>query len=198
MESLIVLGFDGFAKSVIDSAMGTKEYDSIIILDNEGNLGKEFANSKVVGTIEELPRYYDKGYRLVYIANENDLKWRKEISTRAKEIGFSFATIIDISAEIAEDVSIGDGVYVGKGCVIGPCSSVGENTILDTGVILQSGCRIGDLSRICTGGVVSYDAKIGDMCYIGVRTIVTEETEVPNSTITEDVSVYGKQFFEKQ
>lgn len=63
MRSLIVLGFDGFAKSVIDSAMGTKKYNSIIILDNDSNLGKEFANSKVIGTIEDLPKYYEKGCR---------------------------------------------------------------------------------------------------------------------------------------
>lgn len=197
METLVLLGFDGFAKSVIDSAIGMKKYDSIIILDKTDNLGKEFANAKVEGTVEDLQSYYDKGYRLVHIANENNLEWRKEISKRAKEIGFSFATIIDVSASVSPDVNVGDGSYIGKGCVVGPSSSVGENTIIDTGTIVQSGSSIGNLSRICTGGVVSYDAKVGDMCYIGVRTIVTEKTEVPDNTITADVSVYGKQFFEE-
>ena len=197
MESLVLLGFDGFAKSVIDSAIGMKKYDSIIILDKTDNLGKEFANAKVEGTVEDLQSYYDKGYRLVHIANENNLEWRKEISERAKEIGFGFATIIDVSANVSPDVTIGDGSYIGKGCVVGPSSSVGENTILDTGTIIQSGSSIGDFSRICTGSVVSYDAKIGTMCYVGVRTIVTEKTEMPDNTHSEDVSVYGKQFFEE-
>ena len=47
MNELIVLGFDGFAKAVIDSAMGMKKYDSIVILDKTDNLEKVFADFNV-------------------------------------------------------------------------------------------------------------------------------------------------------
>ncbi len=197
MNELIVLGFDGFAKAVIDSARGMNKYDSIVILDKKDNLEKEFADSKVVGTLDELHDYYGKGYRFVYIANENDMEWRKEVAKKTKDIGFSFATIIDVSADISPEATIGDGTYVGKGCVVGPCVSIGENVILDTGSIIQSGSSIGDLSRVCTRGITEYDVKIGDMCYIGVTSVVVKNTEVPDNTTVADVSVYGKQFFEE-
>ena len=46
MNELIVLGFDGFAKAVIDSARGMNKYDSIVILDKKDNLEKRICGFK--------------------------------------------------------------------------------------------------------------------------------------------------------
>lgn len=171
MDSLIVIGFDGFAKAIIDSAMGVNHFESIIILNYE-KIGLLFADSKIADTTDKLQDYFDQGYH-------------------------STCIIVDPSTNTSPDVTIDDGTYIGEGCAVGPCATVGKNSILDTGVIMQSRCSVGNLSRVCTGGENSYNAQMGDLCYVGVGSIVTENSQIPDNTRVEDASVYGKQPFEQ-
>lgn len=197
MQSLILLGFDGLGKSVIDSVMELKQYEQVLVLDTKENIGKTFGMAEVVGIVEDLKEYYDQGYRTVYIANENKLEWREVISEKARLLGFSFATVIDKSALVAADVRIGKGTYVAKGAVVEPSSIIGENVIINVRSIIQSQCEVGDLSRISTAAAICGDAKVGRKCYIGAKSVVTDHTIVPDNTVVENISVYGKQLFEE-
>lgn len=191
-NSIIILGFDGYSKSVIDSIVELDVFDEIVVLDKQENIGKTFSYAKVVGDISMLQKYYDDGYRVVYIGNENDLNWRREMALKSKRIGFSFATIIDKSAMVAEDVTLGQGVYVAKGAIINPSVTVGENVIVNVGTVVQSDSVIGEYSRLSAASVISEGAKVGSMCYIGAKSVVEEFALVPDDAVVEEVSVWSK------
>lgn len=192
MNSIIILGFDGYSKSVIDSVIELDLFDEIIVLDKRENIGKTFNYAKVVGDISMLQKYYNDGYRVVYIGNDNDLKWRRKMAMESRKIGFSFATIIDKSALVAENVALGQGVYVAKGAIINPDVTFGENVIVNAGTVVQSDSVIGEYTRLSTASVISEGANVGSMCYIGAKSVVEEFALVPDDTVVKDVSVWPK------
>ena len=193
---VVIAGFDGYGKSVIDSMIEQDiDYEMVVLDDN--NQGEEFAGVKVAGTLDDMQAFYDKGFDKMYIANENDLEWRKEIAKEASQIGYQFITVIDKTALVSKGAEIGEGTYIAKGAVVDPAVTIGENVIVNVGVTIQSESSVGSFTRLSTASIISHGVEVGAMCYVGAASVVTDKTVVPDNTIIEDASVYGKQPFEE-
>lgn len=193
---VVIAGFDGYGKSVIDS-MIEQDIDFEIVVLDDNNQGDDFAGIRVMGSIADMQSFYDKGFDKMYIANENDLEWRKEIAREASKIGYRFITVIDKTALVSKGTEIGEGTYIAKGAVIDPAVTIGDNVIVNVGVTIQSGSSVGCFTRLSTASIISHGVDVGSMCYVGSASVVTDKTVVPDNTIIEDVSVYGKQPFEE-
>lgn len=136
---VIVAGFDGYGKSIVDSMLEKDKGFDIKFLDSdESHIGESFAGIEVSGTIDDMQNYYDKGYHSICIANERDLRWRKQVAEKAQQIGYKFFAVVDKSAQIGYDAVLGDGCYVAKGVVVDPAVTIGENVIINAGATIQS------------------------------------------------------------
>lgn len=191
MENIIILGFDGYAKSVIDTICESELAEEIVILDKLENLGKKYSKACVKGCSDDLEEYYVKGYRRVHIVNEMELEWRKNMAEKVKSMGFSLVTIVDKSAMVASDAVVGLGTYIAKGAIVEPSSVISENVIVNVGAVIQSDCTIGAHSRISTAAAVCEGAVIGEMCYIGAKAVVENKAHVPDGYKVNDVEVFS-------
>lgn len=92
---------------------------------------------------------------------------RAALFDRLRCQGYAFASVIDPSAIIGEDVILGEGVQVLAGAIVQPGARLGSNSIVNTGARIDHDVILGDHSHAAPGATVSGGVVIGDMVHVG-------------------------------
>lgn len=200
MEDIVVIGFGGHAKSVVDSIIMNGRYHIIGYTDITER------NSKFIylGKDDILSYIYGNGVHkaVLGIGFLGNHKIRDGIVKYVKGIGFEFPSIIDKSAIIAHDVEIGEGCFIGKNVVINAASKIGKFCIVNTGAIIEHDNIIGDYSHISVGAILCGETTIGRHTMIGAGATIIQGKKIgknciigANSTVLtnveDDMKVYG-------
>ena len=180
MKDIILVGFGGHAKSVIDSIEKAGQYKIIGYTDVE--TGNEYRGYRYLGSDDVLQQYFDRGIKYAFISagymGKGDLRCR--LYKKAKEIGYMFPAIVDVSAQIAVDVQIGEGCFVGKGAIINSDAMIGKMCIINSGAIVEHDCRVGEFSHISVGTVLCGNVKVGQSAFVGANATVIQGRTVGN------------------
>lgn len=181
MKKIVILGYGGHAKSVMDciSAIGT--YDVVGYTDIED----KHASIPYLGTDDQLKELYDSGiqtaaFGMGYMGNS---LLRDKLYEYVKRIGFELPVIVDSSAMIAQDVCIGEGTFVGKRAVVNADSHIGRMCIINTSSIVEHENRVGDFSHIAVGAVLCGNVAIGDHCLVGANSTVIQGINIGSNSI---------------
>ena len=185
MEDILMLGIGGHAHSVVDSIEQNGIYNIIGFLDKEERQGEHFRDYQVIDTDAALGKYDDNGIRNAFITIGYMGKHtiREKLYCQLKEIGYTLPNVIDNSAIIASDVSLEDGVFVGKRAIINANTYIGKMCIINTGAIIEHDCVVEEYSHISVGSVLCGGASIGSQSFIGANATVIQEISVGNHTI---------------
>ncbi|HEY5225793.1 MAG TPA: acetyltransferase [Methylovirgula sp.] len=109
---------------------------------------------------------------------------RRRFIEKAEAAGFSFATLIDPSAEIFPSAVIEPGCVIGAGCIVAAGARIGRHVFLNRGVLIghhtkiedfvsvQAGACIGGHGHICAEVEIGIGATVIDRIMIAARTIV--------------------------
>lgn len=191
-NNIVILGFCGHAKSVVDSILKAGKYHIAGYTDTH-DCKSQF---KYLGTDDELENIYQQGIHKAVLGMGfmgNSLL-RDTLVRIAKDIGFEFPTIIDPSALIAQDVVIGEGTFVGKKSVINADSRIGNYCIINTGAIVEHENVIDNYSHVAVGVILCGNVSVGDHSLIGAGMTVIQGKKIgsnciigANSTILSDV-----------
>lgn len=194
MEEILLIGAGGHCKSVIDSILSLNIYKINGILDFKEKLGTSICGYPINYTDEDLEHLYEKGLRSAFICvgSIGDCLVRKKLYIRAKAIGYQFPTIFDASANISRFASLGEGVFVGKHCVINSDAIIGNMAILNTGSIVEHDCQIGDYAFISVGVNLSGGVIIGNETHIGTGANVIQGIHIGSNSIIGAGSVVTK------
>lgn len=178
MKDIILVGFGGHAKSIIDSIEQVKQFRIIGYVDIEPK--KTYKDYRWLGTDDELYRYYKSGIQNAVICvgymGENDI--RDDLYNRTKALGFCLPVIIDASAVVAKDAEIGEGTYIGKGVVINADSRVGKMCIVNSGALIEHENIIEDYSHIAVRTVLCGNVHVGHHTFIGANATVIQGVEI--------------------
>lgn len=182
-EKIILMGFGGHAKSVIDSIESRNEYEIVGYTDVEDK--GVYRGYHWLGKDNSLSEYYSKGVRDVFVTigflgNGN---LRDKLYDKGKALGFHFPAIVDKSAIVATDAVISEGVFIGKNCVINAQAHIEKMSIINTGAIIEHENRIGRFSHIAVGVSLCGDVEIGNHCLIGAGSTVLQGCKIGNHTI---------------
>lgn len=182
MEDIILLGFGGHAKSVIDTIEKQNKYQIVGFTDKSRD--KVYKKYQTIGTDDDLEKIFQKGVKnaFITIGYLGDSAIRKQLFYRLKEIGYHIPVIVDDTAVIATDARIGEGTYVGKNAVINSDASVGKMCIVNTGAIVEHDCVVGDFSHVAVGAVVCGMSKVGAETLIGANATVIQCMDVGNQS----------------
>lgn len=185
MDSIVLIGGGGHAKSVIDSIKSEGEWNIIGILDNLEKVGQNIMGIPIIGTDEELSMLYKQGVRFAFITigSLGNVDIRKKIFNKASKIGFRFPNIIDKSAVLAADVELGIGNFFAKRTVVNAGSKIGNQTIINTGAIVEHDCLIGDFVHVSPGTVLSGGVKVGNDSHIGTNSTVIQYVNIGNQVL---------------
>lgn len=185
MEDIILLGLGGHAHSVVDSIEKDGIYHIVGFLDIEELQGKRFRDYKVLDTDEALGKYYDNGIRNAFITigylGKSDI--RNRLYCRLKEIGYILPNVIDNSSIIASDVSLEDGIFVGKRAVINANTYIGKMCIINTGAIIEHDCKVEAFSHISVGSILCGGVHVGRETFVGANAVVIQGKSIDDQCI---------------
>ncbi len=182
MEKIVVIGYGGHAKSVIDSLKAIGEYDIVGYTDIED---KHAEDIQYLGKDDSLPILFKNGvHKAVFgLGFMGRSELRNNLYEYVKSIHFDLPVIIDPSAVVSEKTEIGEGTFIGKRAVVNADAIIGKMCIINTGSIVEHENRIGDYTHLAVGSVLCGRVCIGSQCLIGANSTIIQEVKIGNCTI---------------
>lgn len=203
-KKLLLIGGGGHCKSVVDSLLNTTLYKEISIIDKGENIGKSILGIPIIGCDDDLLKLYQNGYTdaFITIGSIGNPLIRVKLFKRLKEIGFNIPNIIDLSAIISRNITLGEGIYIGKSAVINAGSSIGRCAIVNTGAIVEHDCIVSEFCHISPGSILCGEVEIGSYTHVGARSVIRQQVKIGGNTligmgsvvlknIPEGVTAYG-------
>tara|TARA_A100001388_G_scaffold276215_1_gene263368 strand:+ start:2226 stop:2819 length:594 start_codon:yes stop_codon:yes gene_type:complete len=184
MNSLILVGAGGHARSIIDIIESNNEWKIYGLVGFQREIGENILGYKVIGTDEDLPNIYSKCHNAVIALGKiGKCEKREIVELKLKKIGFNFPTIKSDIAYLSKQSSIGSGTTVGHGVIINAGSKIGSHCILNSNSLIEHDCIIGDHCHISTGVIINGGCEVGDSSFIGSGSIIREGVKIPPNTI---------------
>lgn len=181
MEDIILIGYGGHAKSIIDSIEMAKQYNIVGYTDVKETTSKY----TYLGNDSVLKNCFEKGIKnaVVCIGYLGKGNIRQKIYSNLKEIGFSLPVIIDPTAIISKDVIIEEGTFVGKNAVINADAKIGKMCIINTAAIVEHECNVEEFSHIAVGTVLCGQVKVGRAALVGANATVIQCRQIGENQI---------------
>ncbi|WP_317367056.1 NeuD/PglB/VioB family sugar acetyltransferase [uncultured Tyzzerella sp.] len=185
MEDILLIGFGGHCKSIIDSIENVGTYKIYGIIDIKEKMGQSYKGYKVIGTDDDLQYFYNKGIRNVFICigfiGNNNI--RNIIYKKIKKIGFNIPNIIDKTAILASNVKLGEGIFVGKRAILNSDVEIDNMAIINTGAIVEHESYVGRFSHISIGTILCGNVNIKENVFIGANSTVIHGIEINKNSI---------------
>lgn len=183
MQDIVIVGFGGHAKSVIDVLERQNEYRIVGFTDVETK--PSYRGYEYLGTDDILPKLYKDGVECAHIAigymGSGNL--RDKLYSDVKNIGYRLPVVVDSSAVLANSAQIGEGCFIGKNVVINADAQVERMCIVNTGVIVEHECKIEEFSHIAVGSILCGNVVVGNHNLIGAGTTVIQGCNIGNDCI---------------
>ena len=160
MNKLIIIGAGGHGKVLADNAL-KNGYTDIYFVDDfiTGNC----MGFPIVGTCADIPKMNDGKADFILGIGNNAV--RKML---AETYAVPWVTLIHPTAQIAVNVSIGNGTAVMAGAVINACTTIGEHCIINTRAVVEHDNIIGNYAHISPNAALGGTVSIGECSWIGL------------------------------
>lgn len=184
MEKLILIGGGGHCKSVIDTIQLLDCYEIVGIIDVKEKIGQYINGIKIIDSDDNLDAYKSSGCSaFITIGSIGNVETRIRILEQLKKMKFKLPHIIDKTAIIANDVSIGRGTFIGKRAIVNSDSEIGENCIINSGSIIEHECKIGDFVHIAPGTTICGGVKVKANSHIGAGSVIIQYKNIGGNCI---------------
>lgn len=179
---LLLIGGGGHCHSVIDCIMSSYRFEKIAIVDSSS---ETIENIPIVGCDEDLPVLFKRGWTdaFVSVGSVGCTDTRRRLYNLITNIGFSIPTIIDSTAIIADNVRIGEGVFIGKRVILNSGSVIGNCSIINSGAIIEHDCNIGEFSHVSSGAILCGNTFIGKDAHIGAGSTIRQGINIGEHTL---------------
>lgn len=178
-QKVVFIGAGGFAKSALDS-LDKEKYEFCGFIDNFKPEGAAHLGYPVLAkTIMEFPERANYCYFISIGNNEH----RLEKFLKLQQFGCDIISIIDKTALVSENVSLGKGIFVGKMAIINSGVTIGDNVIVNTKALIEHGCVIGHHCNISTNTTLNGDVVVDDYCFIGSSAVLNGQLRVGESSV---------------
>lgn len=200
IERVLILGGGNVATLVIDILNRIPQQSPIGILDDDPQLqGRSVLGVPVLGTFEAIDALHQQNAFDAAALAVGILPARKELFEQLTQRGIPFTNIIDPTAVIGINASMGTGNMIMAFCRLGPESTIGDNNFLSAyvniehhnqlgshctfgpSVYMSGGVHIGNAVRFGTGISIEPRLTIGERAIIASGVTIT--TNVPPDTV---------------
>jgi UDP-perosamine 4-acetyltransferase len=206
----VLFGGGTHCHMIIDLIRHGTDYEIYGILDDKLKIGSKVMSALVIGGSGELQRVRDAGVAAAAncVGGVKNLLVRQDVSRVLEDAGFELPTlihrraIVEPTAEIAPNVQILGGAYVGSqahiggGVIVGTLAVVshdtvvGEGTHISPGAMIAGQVKIGRSVQIGMGVAINADVTVGDRAQIGNGAIV--HTDIPAGAIVRTTASWGE------
>lgn len=196
-KKLILVGGGGHCKVVLSQIKKLKEFEIIGIVDNYKPIGSPINGVNIIGTDEDLKKFYEKGikYALITVGSIKDNFIRYKLYKMVKEIGFILPTIISPSSIIDETVNIDEGTVIMPNCVIDANSCIGVNCIINSSTTIGHDCIISNHCHIAPGVHIAGGVEIDELTFIGIGATIIQGIKIGKNVTIGAGSIISKNIF---
>lgn len=127
--------------------------------------------------------YKIDAYFINGIGSAKSYKSKPDIIARTSIPRERFINIISPLAFVAPSASLGIGVALFPGVVIGANAVIGDHVIILPNSVVSHDSAIGNYTCICGGVTIGGHAKIGNCCYLGQHSTIRQHIEVADKSL---------------
>ncbi|ACY84049.1 acetyltransferase [Edwardsiella piscicida] len=183
MRKLIIIGAGGFSKSII-SSIDVNQLELIGFIDTYKQ-GVHQGYPILANAIEKIDNFND----YVYFIGIGEPKHRWWFYQRLMSKGLSLVNIIDSSALIDPNVTLGNGIYIGKMCIVNSDTIIHDAVVINTRALVEHGNTLGCCSNISTNAVLNGDVQVGQRTFVGSCSVINGQLTIGNGSIIGSGSV---------
>ena len=126
----------------------------------------------------ELFRFVSDPEKYVVMITVSNSKDREDILKKLP-IDTQYFTFIHPTAQLmSEDITIGEGSFIGANSIITCNVKIGKHAILNRGVHIGHDCRVGDYFSAMPGSIVSGNVTLGNKVYLGTNSCIREKISI--------------------
>lgn len=183
MKKIVLLGGGGYFSSVVDSIRTSTDYEIVGVTDPV--LVGEHFGVPVLGTDDILPELYRAGihYAHITVGSVGNYRPRKRLVELAESIGFELVSIVDRTACISSDVTLGKMSYVAKNVTINTDVVIGDYCMINTACVIEHGCRISDYVHVAPAAAIAGDVHIGYGSHVGINATLLQGITIGDNVI---------------
>lgn len=188
MEDIVIVGFGGHAKSIIDSIERQGKYRVIGYTDFK----EQDSKYKYLGNDSVLQLYYEQGvkYACVGIGYLGKGNVRQNCYKMLKEIGYELPIIVDPTALVAKSAILGEGTFIGKNVVVNVDVQIGKMVIVNSKALIEHECCIGAFSHVAVAAVLCGQVKVGQAAFVGANATVIQCMTVGEKSLIPAGAIY--------
>ena len=184
MKDLIIIGAGDFGRETIWVAERMnliKPVWNILGFVDDGKVGEEVDGYPVLGSVEWLRSYPKEIYVTCAIAN-GEIKERiwNHLSQNAN---IHAATLIDPSAIIGRNCTIGEGCIICAGTVLTVNCKFGKNCISNLNCTFGHDVILGDFCTVHPGSNISGKVVVGERVLMGTGTKIIQRLHIASGSI---------------
>ena len=190
-DKVIIYGDGGHATSCIDLVESTKKFKIIGLVSNKRF--KTINTYPVIGNDKELVNLRKITKNIILgIGFYKDLKKRKEIFSKLKNLGFNIPTIFSPLSYISKGVKIGEGCQIFHRVVINKNVLIESNCIINNQSLIEHDVQIKNNTHISTSVTINGGCIIGQGVFIGSGSILRENLKIKSNHFIKMGSILKK------
>jgi len=207
-KRVLILGGGNACVQVLSTMHRIKELRPVGILDDNADIwGKSIMGCPILGPISQLNELWNaQAFDAAVVSFAGDLESRADLFESSQASGIPFCNVIDPTALVHSNVSMGTGNIIMAYCQIGACTAVGSNNLLSAyvdiehhnalgssctfgpGVFASGRVSIGDRVKFGTGVFIEPGVRIGSRSIVASGVVLTKD--LPASSIAKQRSNY--------
>lgn len=178
-DEIVIWGAGGHAAVVADLVRRTNCFQIAGFIDdvNPGRKGGDFCGARILGGRSQLAKLNRAGVKYLLVAF-GDNAARLKCAAAVKGLGFTLATVISPSADVAAGTEVGLGTVIASGVVISPGVRLGANVIINTSASVDHHCVIADGAHICPGVRLAGGVSVGRGAWVGIGATVIDGIKI--------------------
>lgn len=189
MKDVIIIGASSFGMEVLWLARRLGRNIAGFLDDTTAKQNKTIMGAPVLGLIDECDKYKNHEF-IIAIGSP---RGRESVVSRIQDCTVvEYATLIDPSAIVDNDVSIAEGSIICAGVICTVGIDIGKHTIINLNSTVGHGVTIGDFVTVAPNVSISGNIHLNNLVEVGTGATLRENLEVGAGTIVGMGSVLTK------
>lgn len=170
LQPIFLFGAGGHARAAAEVIRRAGRHRIACVLDDR-HVGSA-CGAPIVGGREHLAQLTAQGIGEGFVAVGNNAD-RELITMFAEAAGLALVTVVDPTAVVASDATIGTGTILMPMSMAGAAVTVGRGVIVNTSATIDHDCTVDDYAHLSPGVHVSGECHIGRRSSVGIGATIT-------------------------
>lgn len=171
---LLIYGNGPQARVVYGFAARHADVAAFVVEDTLIDRQRSFKGLPLCGLGEMKARFAPSCHRVVVAVGYGEMNGiRQRVSEAVADLGYDFASYVDPSVNLPEDVEIGANCIVLDHVSVHAGGRIGRGTFVSSAAVLGHDCELGDYAWVGSASAIGGNVRIGRRCFLGVSAAIS-------------------------